>query len=391
MRICLATLYDAPSLAGETPAGYLNRLPIMRHLPQALAANGNEVHVVVLFPEEAARVEGEVQYHFVTAGSPGRRGWARGLPPWRAIRRIGQLAPDVIHFHGLILTVNLFWLSLYLGRRAPPIVGHYHGGFPSSKPLLRPLQSFSLRRLSRALFTTVDHAQPFVEAGFLHPCQVEELMEVSTAFSRQPRAVARARTGMTGSPVFLWAGRLHPIKDPLTGLRGFARIQTVWPDAHLYLVYLTDELLPEMQRFLDGRPALAPHVHFCGRRPHGEMERVFNSADFLLQASQREYSGYAVLEAMACGAIPVVSDIPSFRKMTGNGRYGILFPPGDPDTLARRVLEVDRRAVPALAAAVQERFDQEFSYPAMARRLLDIYHQIVAEQKGGPEECLRGG
>ncbi len=390
MRVCLAALYYAPSLATETPEGYLTRLPIMRHLPQALAANGHEVHVVVLFPREATWTEGDVQYHFVSGGARGRGGWARLLPPRRAIRRIGQLAPDVIHFHGLILAVPLFWLSLYLGRHGPPIIGHYHGGFPSRKPLLRPLQAFSLRRLGRALFTTVAHAQPFFEAGFLHPCQVEELMEVSTAFRRQPRAAAQALTGMTGSPVFLWAGRLHPVKDPLTALRGFARIQAVWTDAHLYLTYLTDELLPEMQRFLDEHPALAAHVHFWGRRPHAEMEALFNSADFFLQASRREYGGYAALEAMACGAIPVVTDIPSFRQMTGNGRYGILFPPGDRDTLARRVLAVEPGAIPALATAVQERFDREFSYPAMARRLLAIYDKVLEEQKSGRGECSGG-
>src|SRR5690606_5466872 len=127
-----------------------------------------------------------------------------------------------------------------------------------------------------------------------------------------------------------------------------------------------------------------------GRRPHAEMEALFNSADFFLQASRREYGGYAALEAMACGALPVVTDIPSFRQMTGNGRYGILFPPGDRDTLARRVLAVEPGAIPALATAGQERFGREFSYPAMARRLLAIYDKVLEEQKSGRGECSGG-
>lgn len=392
MRICLATLHYDPARAHGSARDYLAQLPIMYDLPQALAAHGHDVYVVFLYPQAASWSEGHVHYHFVPADSPARwaaraagrlsrREWTRGLPAREAIRRIRQLRPDVIHFHGLILTVNLFWLIHHLSRCAPPIVGHYHGGFPSRNPLLRRLQAASLRRLSRALFTTQAHAQPFLDAGLLQPCQVEELMEVSTAFTRQPRAAARAATGMTGSPVFLWAGRLHPVKDPLTGLRGFARIQAAWPGAHLYLTYLTDELLPALQRYLDARPQLAPHVHFRGRVPHAEMETVYNSADFLLQASQREYSGYAVLEAMACGVIPVVTAIPSFQRMTGDGRSGVLFPPGDPDTLARRVLAIDREAIPALSAAVQRRFEEQFSYPAMAARLLVIYEQALSERE----------
>jgi glycosyltransferase involved in cell wall biosynthesis len=189
---------------------------------------------------------------------------------------------------------------------------------------------------------------------------------------------------MSGSPVFLWAGRLHPVKDPLTALHGFARIQAVWPEAQLYLTYLTDELLPEMRRFLRAHPAVEGHVHFWGRVPHREMEAIFNSADFLLQASRREYSGYAVLEAMACGVIPVVTEIPSFQRMTDNGQYGILIAPGDDAALAQRVLALDRETIAACAGAVQGRFEQEFSYGAMASRLLAIYEQAMSDRERPP-------
>jgi glycosyltransferase involved in cell wall biosynthesis len=181
---------------------------------------------------------------------------------------------------------------------------------------------------------------------------------------------------MRGSPVFLWAARLHPVKDPLTGLRGFARIQAAWPEAQLYLCYLTNELLPDLRRFLAARPRLAANVHLCGRLLHADMEAVFNSADFLLQASRREYSGYAVLEAMACGVIPVVTDIPSFRRMTDGGRYGILFPPGDADSLARQVLDVNPAEIPQRSVAVRERFERAFTYRAMAEKLTRIYRQV---------------
>ena len=113
------------------------------------------------------------------------------------------------------------------------------------------------------------------------------------------------------------------------------------------------------------------------------MEAVFNSADFLLQASRREYSGYAVLEAMACGVIPVVTDIPSFRRMTDDGRYGILFPPGDADALARQVLAFDPAAIPPFSAAVQHHFEQSFSYEALAARLSAIYRQVLSEREKG--------
>jgi glycosyltransferase involved in cell wall biosynthesis len=375
MNVCFAALYYEPSLAPLSPAQYLDRLPIERYLPQALAALGWEVNVVFHFPIEAQWSEGHVHYHFV----PSRGAAALALP---AIRRIRDLQPDIVHFHGLLLTANLFLLWRTLGKTAPPVVAHYHGGYPSPHPLRRRLQRANLRRLSRALFTTREHAESFVTAGVLRPNQIAELMEVSTAFQMKPRAEARAATGMVGEPVFLWAGRLHPIKDPLTALDGFTRIQAAWPEAHLYCHYLTGELLPEMKAFLEHRPQLKTHVHFRGRLPHPQMEAVFNSADFFLQASRREFSGYAVLEAMACGAIPVVSDIPSFRRMTDGGGYGLLFPPGEAQSLAERVLAVDLATIPERAAAVRAHFVKEFSFEAMAAKLSAVYEEALQERQG---------
>jgi glycosyltransferase involved in cell wall biosynthesis len=106
------------------------------------------------------------------------------------------------------------------------------------------------------------------------------------------------------------------------------------------------------------------------------MEAIYSSADFLLQGSRREFSGYAVLEAMACGAIPAISDIPSFRAMTCGGRYGVLFPPGDHEALARGVLAVPPGEIPARSVEVRARFERALSFPAMAARLEEVYREL---------------
>ena len=392
-RLCFAMLHYARDAAVLDPARYLDRTPIHRALPAALAALGHEVHLVHLWPRDATFVDGGVYHHFVAparaargvaavAGRLARRDPGLYEPAGRAVERVRSLEPDVVHFHGLTLTLNL-WLLCRALPADVPLVLHYHGGEPSRRRLPRWVQQANLERAARLCFTTREHAAPFVAAGALRdPGRVVELMETSTTFRRQDRPRARAQTGMVGDPVCLWAGRLDPIKDPLTALRGFARILEHRPDAQLYLRYLTDTLLPELRAFVAARPGLSAHVHFRGRAPFAEMEAIYSSADFLLQGSRREFSGCAVLEAMACGVIPVVTDIPSFRSMTGGGRLGILFPAGDDGALARGVLALPPERIPALSAEVEAHFTHELSFEAMACRLAPVYAELLDARRG---------
>ena len=389
MKICYALPYYDPAWA--TPEHVFEGAPLMRHLPRAVAALGHAVEVVIAFPTDHAFVEDGVRYHFVRSGAllqafsrrvgrrPGRSPAALE-PARRALHTVRHLDPDLIHFHGTNLYLNHALLLARLGRKRPPIVVHYHGGFPSSNRLVRRVQRLNFRRAARFLFTTREHARPFIEAGLIEqPQRVVAFMETSSAFRLHALAEARRRTGMTGDPVFVCAGRLTPLKDPMTALRGFEQILEARPQAHLYLYYLTDDLLPDLQQYVAARPRLKPHVHFRGRAPFEQMEMIYNSADFLLQASHREFSGCAVLEAMACGVIPAVTDIPSFRAMTGAGRHGILFAPGDAEALAHGVLAVPPEEIAGRSRQVRAWFEHALSFPALARQLDALYGEVLEE------------
>lgn len=397
MRVCFGLFhYDAVD-AGLRPEQFLLRRLPLRHLPQELASRGHEVLVVHQSPSHGSFVEDQVEYRLVRSPR-----WSRAIatlsapalrrePAWleaatSAARTIRHFKPDVVHYFGLTLTLNLALVELALGRRGPPIVVSYHGGWPPANPLLRRIQGVTLNRASRLLFTARELARPFVEAGFLSAGdpRIAEVMEVSTSFRAQDRAAARAVTGMTGDPVVVWAGRLDPVKDPLTALRGFDRIRTAWTGAHLYLYYLTDRLLPELRAFVASRPGLADHLHFRGRVDHDQMEAVFSSADLLLQSSRSvipgrmvEYSGFVPLEAMACGVVPVLTDLPSFRAMTADGRYGVLFQAGDEAGLAGSVLALGRERLPALQAEVVAHFERHLSFRALAERLEAVYEGVM--------------
>lgn len=81
----------------------------------------------------------------------------------------------------------------------------------------------------------------------------------------------------------------------------------------------------------------------------------------------------SLLEAMACGCIPIVSDLPSLREWVVDGVNGRLVPVGDVDALARAMLETvaleSRDAIVTRnLTLVRERASQQASTTAMLAR-----------------------
>lgn len=381
MKVLFITPYYDPRLA---PAATLDAFPILRELPAELAARGHSVRVLALASSTARVERAGVRYQFLRPPAPARA-LASALQRWkprygaayyevtpRLARDIAALRPDVVHVFGVTLDWQLALLARASARQGVPLVAHYHGGLPELGRYRR-LQAHNLRRVARVLFTAPEQAEPWLAAGLLRPEQVALLPETSSPWRGLPRDAARAKTGIVGDPACLSAGRLAPIKDPLTMLRGFARAAATLPDARLYLYYLTDELLPELQAFVAATPGLAERVEFRGRAAPEEMQALYSSADVLLQASLREWSGLALLEALSCGCVPVVSDIPAFRALTDDGRVARLFPVGDDEALADALVKLDTATRARLANDGRDFFTRELSFAALARRLEALY------------------
>ncbi|MEZ4520541.1 MAG: glycosyltransferase family 4 protein [Thermomicrobiales bacterium] len=384
MRILYVSPYYDDRLAN--PEQSLDRFPILRELPQAMAARGHQVRVLSLGPRNGITERDSVRYRWISPGPPtwwfGRLahriqphyGPAYYQPSLALARCVHSLAPDITHIFGLTMDLQLALINMIAGSRTRTVV-HYHGGIPPSGRLRSRIQRLAIRDIAVALFTTLDQADDWIAAGMLAPAQVDQLLETSSPFRGIPRDEARRITGMTGNPVYLSVGRLHPIKDPMTLLGGFAEIARRQPDARLYLYYLTDELLDQMMTLVRSLPDLRDRVEFRGRATPDQMEAIYSSADILLQASVREWSGLAILEAMSCGCVPVVSDIPSFSTMTGGGTFGRLFPAGDRRALADAAMSIADLA--EMSAAVRTHFERELSFAAMASKLERIYSGIV--------------
>jgi glycosyltransferase involved in cell wall biosynthesis len=240
-----------------------------------------------------------------------------------------------------------------------------------------------MRTVDAFFFTAAAQADEWRRRRFIKPAQpVYELLESSTRMCPVSRSEARRSSGVDGDPALLWVGRLNGNKDPLTVLEGFGRIVDDWPAATLTIVSGGGDLAAAVEAALRASPRMASRVRLAGEIPHAALPAYYSAADLFVLGSHREGSGYALLEACACGAVPVVTDIPAFNMITGGGAIGALWVAGQPasfDAAVRRLLTTD---LTAHRTRVLERFDGSLSWRAVGRQALSACQDVVARRKG---------
>jgi glycosyltransferase involved in cell wall biosynthesis len=88
---------------------------------------------------------------------------------------------------------------------------------------------------------------------------------------------------------------------------------------------------------------LDERVIFLGRIDHAQMARALRAASLYVSMSLSDGTSLSLLEAMACGAFPVVSDIPANREWITDSVNGYLVPVRSSQVLAQRLGEAWNR------------------------------------------------
>jgi glycosyltransferase involved in cell wall biosynthesis len=270
---------------------------------------------------------------------------------------------------------------LALAERAPgaALVLQDHADRPPRSGL-RLLHRRALHRAAAVMMTARGQSEPFRAAKVLPASlPVLEVLESTTRFGPGDRAQARAASGLTGDPIFLWVARLDREQDPLCVLDAFARTADALPEAHLWMCHdRKAPLLHEVQTMRSANPALRERVTLLGARPHAEVELLLRAADFLVQGS-----GDSVVEALACGTTPLVTDTPALRRITGDGAVAALSRAGDPIVMGDAMVRWAARDRATLRRDARAHFEAHLSIPALGRELRSAYEAVTSAQSGG--------
>lgn len=354
----------------RAPAQLLDAWSTLVDVAEAAAGRGVTVSVVQACAQRERLRRNGVGYYFQPFASAAREGDAPALT-----ELLQDLAPQVLHVHGLDFHRDVAALAARLPG-VPIVLQDHASRLPP--PWRRMRWRRGLAHATGIAFCAREQARPFERANLLRAhTRVYEIPESTSRFLPGERREARRLTGVYGDPALLWVGHLDANKDPLSVLEGVSLAARTLPGLRLYCCFATAPLLEPVTQRIASDPALGERVTLLGRVPHERIEQLMRAADIFVLGSHREGSGYSLIEALACGLEPIVTDIPSFRALTGAGAVGALWPCGDAPALAAALQAVAVRAGEATRAGVRAHFERELSFDSLGAKLVAMYEDVI--------------
>ena len=94
---------------------------------------------------------------------------------------------------------------------------------------------------------------------------------------------------------------------------------------------------PQAQSWIE-RLDISEKTFLLPKLPQQELWGLFKKSVLFISPSSHDGTPNTLLEAMACGCVPILGDIESLREWVKNGKNGMLVNPRDPQALAQAVV-----------------------------------------------------
>jgi glycosyltransferase involved in cell wall biosynthesis len=259
-----------------------------------------------------------------------------------------------------------------------------HGHLPAGGPVpaaLRQFERWVLHWPARLLPSSANFAKELLEVWRIPPARVVLLADgIDPEFIR-PRPTPdrlREELGLVGKRVVLYLGVLTEYQGIDDLLLAWPRVMAAVPDAHLLIVGH-----PNVEHYRARAAELTPagSVTLTGRVDYEKTPDYLALGDVGVSAKHvsTEANG-KLLNYMAMGLPAVAYDGPVSRELLGDA--GVFAPMRDVPALAAALAGLlrDPHEQKLRGQALRERVVTHFGWPALGRRLVDVYRTCLEER-----------
>ena len=287
---------------------------------------------------------------------------------------VREISPDVLHAH---YVVEHGFYGLTAGRH--PYVVTAWGSDVLVEPGRDPISKFIARRVVRAADLVTSNNRYMAERIVALGASPERVEVVTLGADRYfterfEESVNVRQVGADRAPIVLSTRAHEPLYNIEDILDAYAHVARSRPDLRLVLAH-AGSLTQELQR----RVATSPgRVEFRGFLNESSLRDAMTDAEIFVSVPSSDGTSVALLQAMAAGCFPIVSDLPTQRELIEDGVNGFRVPLHDRRVLAERIRQaladpgLRRRAAEANRRIVEERGLNENEMARMERLYLRL-------------------
>jgi len=355
----------------------------IKAIVDGLLKRGHEVHMVPI-PPSNADWNGAIWHRLPDPSIPGKAKVPARLLQVRRLAR--KLRPDVVHAHN---AWGPGWYGAFTGLH--PLLIHAYGGdvlpeqYEGRSALQRRLTAWACRRADRVIVTGRHMIEAARGLGISRDRFVLLARGVDIERYRPNRDTAelRARLGLGGATPVILSPR-YQVDEALYNLdiviEAYATLRARFPNAVCLQLY---EPARERGRLMLEQLArsrgVAQGYRLVPMAGNDAMPMFYNLADLVVSVPSSDGFPVTVLEASACGAPLVVSDLPYCKEWFVHGENGLVVPPRDAKALEAAMAvvcgaqDLRRRFGIAGRQLVEERAD----YQRCMDTLEALYFQLL--------------
>lgn len=302
--------------------------------------------------------------------------WKYPLSMLRARKLVGRLKPDIVHAH---YATSAGLTALVCGFH--PTVVTVHGS-----DLTTGIKSLIWRVLLRKVFRFADCVNVVSD----------DLGEMVLSLGICKDKIETFTLGID-TDLFRFAGvekieksrplrmictrRLEPVFDHVTIIRALALLKE--KGIIFKMIFAGNGSLPGVLKEQVSKLGLDNCVSFVGKVPNKDLPELLGRSDVYLSASLWDGTSLSLLEALATGLFPIVSDIKANSAWIKDDDNGFLHKVGDAEDLANCIirlldeLEIAEKACSYNRKKVEEKADRTKNM----KRLESLYKKLVQKAR----------
>ena len=178
-------------------------------------------------------------------------------------------------------------------------------------------------------------------------------------------------------PTIIHTRKLAPLYNVESFLKALPLVSKSTPDLKVFL-RITGPLQSEIESMIE-KLDLESIVILLDWLSEDELASHYRSSHIYVSLSKSDSTSVSLLEAMASGCFPIVSDIPANREWIEDGINGFIVPTDDPRILADRIIQTFENRELRLKAAKQnvETIKSRAMWEDQAKNLEDYYRRLI--------------